>query len=204
MNINIIKEKGMIGDIILIGGANFISKLIGYGQKTQTIDGKPSKWSHVMLIYSYFTVWESTIDYKPYPAISKEIEEEKNRLDNGVQINYLLNYKDANPAMLLHFPFTDSQRQLLFNKMNEMLDKGYTYPISGLIGSLLSYWVFRGWKSNPLQSKNSLYCSAAVQEVYSVLGIDFDPMHTARNTSPEIISQFEYNELEKINLVEGA
>lgn len=200
MDLNIIKIYDKIGDIILIGGTSFISRLIGYGQKTQTKDGKPSKWSHVMLIYSPDTVWESTMDYKPYPTQLTENDDAGKRLDNGVQLNYLENHKDANPAMLLHFSFTDEQRQRLKNKMNEMLKKGYTYPISGLIGSLLSYWIFRGWKSNPLQSKSSLYCSAAIQEVYSVLGIDFDPMHTARNTSPEIISQFEYPEMEKIDV----
>lgn len=197
MNLDLLRERGRLADIILIGGTGWISKLIGYGQKIQTVDGKPSKWSHVMLIYSPDTVWESTMDYKPYPIPLTENMEAGARLDNGVQINYTENHKDANPAMLLHFPFSENQRQLLKDKMDRMLDEGYTYPVSGLIGSLLSYWIFRGWKSNPLQSKRSLYCSAAVQEVYSVLGIDFDAKHTARNTSPEILSQFEYEGLKK-------
>lgn len=204
MNLNLLREQGRTGDIILIGGNSFLARLIKYGQKTQTIDGKSSQWCHAMLLYNSLTVFESTMDFEPYPAIiSSPVEgivQEQKYLDNGVQLNYLENHKGAEPALLLKFPFSDKQRQLLTEKMDKMLEQGYTYPIGGLIGSLLSYWIFRGWKSNPLQGKRSLYCSAAVQEVYSALGIDFDPNHTARNTSPEIISQFQMEGLRRIKL----
>lgn len=189
MNLNLIREKTKLGDIILIGGDGWLSSLIKFGQKPETKDGKPSKWSHVMIYVDSGTVWESTIDFKPWPN-NEDDNQEASRLDNGVQYSWLSNFRDSAPAMLLHFPFTDEQRQALMYKMEDMVKKGYTYPILGLVGSLLSYWIFRGWKSNPLQSKKSLYCSAAVSEVYSVLGINFDPKHTSRNTSPQAIANY--------------
>lgn len=199
MNIALIRERAVMGDIILIGGTSFLSKLIGFGQKTQTKDGKASLWSHVMIYVDSSTVWESTIDFKPYPN-TEDDEQEASRLDNGVQYSWLENFKVSTPAMLLHFPFTDEQRQKLMYKMEDMIKTGYHYPILGLVGSLLSYWIFRGWKSNPLQSKKSLYCSAAVSEVYSVLGIDFSEKYTSRNTSPQAIANYEMEGLEKIDV----
>lgn len=187
MNPSLILKSGMPGDILLSGSNSFISRLIRYAQKVQTKDGKPSRWSHASIVYKDLTVFESTIDFEPYDP--EHIGKGK-RLVNGVQLNKLSIFKDDDPMMLMSFPFSEVQRGILLDKIDRVLLCGYTYPILGLIGSLLSYWIFRGWKSNPLQSKHSLYCSAAVQEVYSSLGIDFDVNHTSRNTSPEIISQF--------------
>jgi len=191
MNLEQLRELAKPADIILTGGDGWLSKLIGFGQRTQTIDGKLSRWSHVMLYIDKAAVVESTMDFKPYPNTSTNPK----RLDNGVQYNYLENHKDIPLAMLIQFPFTDEQRIAILNKAREIYNRGTTYPILGLIGSLLSYRF--GWKSNPLQSKNSLYCSAFVQEAYSVIPIDFDPNHTARNTSPELISQAKYPDLKK-------
>jgi hypothetical protein len=149
-------------------------------------------WSHVFCIYDKDTIFESTIDFEPFPAGFAD----QKRMDNGVQLNYIEVHKDSKYAMLMKFPFDKFQRETLKFKMDELVREGKTYPIGGLLGSLFSYWLF-GWGSNPFQSKNSLYCSAAVQEVYSALSIDFDLKHTARNTSPEIVSQFTFTGMEK-------
>ena len=229
MNLQQLKRYGKPGDIILTGDDSLLSKLICFAQSIQTKDGKPSKWSHCMVLVnldsedieemprglvwklkallllkrvdkvvkSFGKVAESTMDFEPYG-------DEKKRLDNGPQYNYLSNHTDAPRAMLLSFPFTDPQREEILKKAAEIIKKGETYSILGLIGSLLSFWIFRWWKSNPLCTKNDLYCSAFVQECYSVpcIGIDFDPNHTARNTSPEMISQYSMEGLKKINLSE--
>lgn len=196
MNLEIVKKQGLPGDIILIEHSGNIFKdplgvLIGHGQIPQTLDGKPSKYKHAMMITGPDEVAESTIDFKPYQSTKK-------RMDNGVQYNYLSNYKDSK-GKLMHFPFTWDARMLLINEAKRLIEKGYKYPVSGLFGSLLSYWILDKigiGASNPLQSRRSLYCSAFMQEIVRVLGvlkiyIDFDPKHTARNTSPEMIAQFE-------------
>lgn len=192
MNIAKIRRLASPGDIILIRGNNLLSYLIRYAQKVQTLDGKPSLWNHCMIYIANNTVAESTIDFKPYTR----------GMDNGVQYNYLDNHADAHRAMLLHFPWSDLMREMILEQVGKFIRQGLTYPISGLLGSLLSFWIFP-WASNPLQSKHSLYCSAFMQECYIPTGIDFDPKHTSRNTSPEMISQYKMIGLEKIDCSEG-
>lgn len=199
MNLTKVRNIAEPGDLILVGGDGFIARLIRYGQKVQTADGKPSLWSHVMMYRNRETVLESTMDFEPFPA--RAPEDKSRRLDNGVQINYLAHYQSSSPSLVLHFPFGEVERSLLIKRGEELEREGYTYPVLGLVGSLLAFWIFRGWSSNPLQSRRSLYCSAFVQKVYrEALGIDFDGAHTDRNTSPEIIYQFDYPGLEKIEV----
>ncbi len=199
MNLELIRQYAKSGDLILTGDDSFLSRLIGFAQKTQTPDGKASRWSHVIVYVDTGSVIESTMDFKPYPA-NEDDAESSSRLDNGVQYNYLETHKDAKYAMLLHFPFNDLQRHNLIVHANSIVSKGIKYSILGLIGSLLTYWIFRGWKSNPLATKNDLYCSGFAQEVYSIIPIDFDPDKTARNTSPERIGQYEMEGLKKIDV----
>lgn len=193
MNIEKIISYAKPMDPILLGSGDLLSYLIRYAQKPQTLDGKPSLHSHGMLFWSFDTVIESTMDFTPYPT---------RKLDNGVQFNYLKNHADAPMAMLMHFPWTDAEREILKREALRLKAEGISYSVSGLLGSLLSYWIFP-WASNPLQSKHSLNCSAFIQECCVPMGIDFDPKHTARNTSPEMISQYEMEGLEKIDCSEG-
>ena len=190
MNLSLIRQQACPADIILTGGDSFISRLIKYAQKVQTPTGKPSNWSHVMLYVDTNTVWESTMDFEPYGT-------EEKRFDNGIQYNHLDIHEEVKYGMLIHFPFSDLQRQAILNLADMMARDGYTYPIIGLVGSVLSYWIFRGWASNPLQGKGQLYCSAAIQEVFAPFGIEFDKEHTARNTSPEMIFQFKMAGLQR-------
>ena len=186
---------------------------IRYGQKCQTRDGKPSRWEHVIILLPNSFVAESTLDLKPYGR-------EGSRWVSGPQFNSLGSFKSTEYGMLLHFPLSDKQRRRICEKAGDIINavreetfiaqegpavsphevlqtrnvKKYTYPVSGLIGSMISFWLLDRiglGKSNPLQSHDQLYCSAFAQECYAEAGIDFDPNHTARNTSPEIISQFD-------------
>ena len=197
MRLNKLRYYAKPGDIIMSGGSSgFLSKLIKNAQRIQTPDGSPSRWSHVMIYVSEDCVAESTMDFKPYGGTKK-------RLDNGPQYNYLHDFKDTKEGMLMHFDLSDQQRFAILTKAQAMIECGFRYPILGLLGSYLSYWIFRWFRSNPLNGKYSLYCSAFVQEAYRIIGIDFDKERTARNTSPEKISQFTMPGLVKIDVSEG-
>ena len=50
MNLQQLKRYGKPGDIILTGDDSLLSKLICFAQSIQTKDGKPSKWSHCMVL----------------------------------------------------------------------------------------------------------------------------------------------------------
>lgn len=176
-----VNQYAKLMDILLLGDSSFIGMLIRYAQKTESKNGKPSQFSHCALWVDEDTIIESTIDFEKY--------ETGRRLDNGVQYNSIESLNKYDVICLVQHKLSDIDRELLLKRANRLYKQNIKYPILGLVGSLLSYWVFR-WQSNPLQTKHSLYCSAFVQEVYSAVGYDFSTKHTARNTCPEHIYQF--------------
>lgn len=181
MNTKILFNIAKPADIILVSGECWISNLIKHAQSVQTPDRKPSLWSHSMLYVNEQTVLESTIDFKPYGK-------EKKKFRSGVQYNNLSNYEHIKTVMLIQFPFSYTDREKMIDRAESLI--GNSYPIAGLIGSLLSFWLFPKWASNPLQGKHKLKCSGYIQEVYKIKGIDFDPIRAYDNTSPEIIYQY--------------
>jgi hypothetical protein len=178
-------------DILLLGRDSFLGRLIQFAQRVQTNDGKPSLWSHCALYAEDDDILESTIDLEKF--------EGGRRLDNGVQYNPIERILTYDRIMLIQLPITPIQREVLIKRADRLYKDRLTYSISGLLGSLLSYWIFR-WQSNPLQTKHSLYCSAFVALVYEAIQVDFDPHHTARNTSPEMIYQYHCEGIKKIPL----
>ncbi len=187
------------GDCVLTGtnGKLSIGGLIQHGQRIQTTDGKPSLWKHVLMYIDPSTIAESTIDLEPYLPTKK-------KMDNGPQYNNLKGIATEDYAALLHFmSLTDAQRQILTDKAQEIIWSGkYKYDITGLFGSLLTYYLFPWCKSNPLSTKYQLYCSAFISKILHSIDIDVDEQHTDRNTSPERIWQWaeKYNGIEIIDI----
>lgn len=181
-----LKNYALPGDAILTGTKNkfSIGGLIQFGQRIQTPDGKPSLWKHILMYVDEYTIAESTIDFKPYLPTGK-------RMDNGPQYNNLETLHKEDYAALLHFTnLSPELRQKLLAVAQEIIWSGkYRYDITGLVGSLLTYWLFRWIKSNPLSTKYQLYCSAFYSMILNSIGIDPD-VNTDRNTSPERIWQW--------------
>ncbi len=199
INIEVLKNKALPGDLVLSGTKNKFSLggLIQHAQRIQTPDGKPSLWKHILMYIDPWTIAESTIDFEPYmPTLKK--------MDNGPQYNNLESLGKEDYASLLHFTsLTSEQRQKLQDKIQEMIWSGkYRYDITGLFGSLLTYYLFPWCKSNPLSSKHQLYCSAFISSILQAIEIDVDGQHTDRNTSPEKIWQWaqKYHEIEIIDI----
>lgn len=197
INLIQLRKSALPGDIILTGTNHKFSLgwLIQFGQKIQTPDGKPSKWKHVLMFVDSTTIAESTIDFKPYKPTQK-------RMDNGPQFNYIESIKDEDYAVLLHFKsLSDEQRNLMLKTAKQIIESGkYRYDITGLIGSLITYWVFRWVKSNPFSGKYQFYCSAFISKILKSIDIDPDEGHTDRNTSPEMEWQWatKYEDIEII------
>lgn len=187
IDIDKLKKYTLPGDCVLTGTRSrfSIGGLIQYAQRIQTIDGKPSLWKHILMYIDQYTIAESTIDFKPYLPT-------KNRLDNGPQYNNLETLRNEDYAILLHFTsMTGEQRQNMLNKADEIILSGkFRYDITGLFGSLLTYYLFTWCKSNPLSTKHQLYCSAFISIILNSIGVDVDEQHTDRNTSPEKIWQW--------------
>lgn len=198
ININKIRDIAYPGDLILTGTNSKFSLggLIQFGQRIQTPNGKPSRWKHVAMYVDLYTIAESTMDYKPYKPTQR-------KLDNGPQFNYLDSLAAEDYATLLHFTeLDDAQRLTMKRKAETIIDSGvYTYDVTGLFGSLLTYWLFRWIKSNPLSRKYQLYCSAFISKILRSIDIDCDK-NTDRNTSPERIWQWaqKYEGMEIVTL----
>ena len=193
------KKKCLPGDAIFTGTNASFGKgpLIQYGQKPQTHDGKPSKWKHILRYIDSKTIAESTIDSDSY---SDTMKKWFGKYETGVQYNHLETIQgDKNEyGVLVHYKLlTNVQRQLLLNQIDVMVkrseagDPEYRYDITGLFGSLLTYWIFRGTASNPLGGYG-LYCSAFSQKADRLaLGSGYDAgFETDKNTSPERLWQF--------------
>lgn len=186
INITKLRDCAKSGDLILTGTNSKISLggLIQFAQRIQTHDGKPSKWKHVAMYVDLYTIAESTIDFKPYKPTQR-------KMDNGPQFNNIESLESEDYATLLHFTdLTDEQRLKMLDKASTIIHSGvYKYDITGLFGSLLTYWLFRWVKSNPLSGKYQLYCSAFISKILRAINIDPDG-YTDRNTSPERIWQW--------------
>jgi hypothetical protein len=176
-----IRDQALVGDIIFLGGNDLIAKLIRFAQKNQTPDGKPSLWSHVCLYLDKDMIAESTLGFEKYRNGS--------RWDNGVEYYSLEErIKEAQYVALVHMPITLKQRHQLKLAIEQLYLEGITYPVLGLIGSLLTYWLFPRWKNNPLDDeKKSLYCSAFVAKVYQSIGWSFSDQYAVDNVSPQLM-----------------
>lgn len=184
-----LKSHALPGDGVLTGTKSrfSIGGLIQYGQKVQTPDGKPSIWKHILMYVDQYTIAESTIDFKPYLPTKK-------RMDKGPQYNNLQSLEGEDYAALLHFAeISPELRQKMLAKADAIIQSGsYRYDITGLFGSLLTYYLFPWCKSNPLSTKHQLYCSAFYSAILNSIGID-PSVNTDRNTSPERIWQWAKN-----------
>lgn len=190
MNLNMLRKLARPGDILFIDGGNgLVSTLIKYGQKKFTEDGSPSQWSHMALVYDSDLLIESTLRVTRWFGIT-----------NGITITSTSYYQNCNCSLAL-MPLTKKQRDTVVKTALRLLEEGVSYPICGLVGSLLSYYVLGGKFGNPLQSKRSLYCSAFVQECYLSIGMDFSEYYTSRNTPPQLIFNYlKYNNVEIVQL----
>ena len=179
------------GDIILLSNDGVLSFLIKNAQCIQTLDKKPSLWSHCVLVNDEHTIVESTL--------SVFYNTGKFFIRNGVVYSSINKYKNTSNAVVIRLPLSNVERQRVLTKARILANSHIRYPILGLVGALLSYWVFK-WQSNPLQTKQALHCSAFIQECFSVVDVDFDKFYTARNISPELISQYECKGIFKFKL----
>lgn len=179
---DIIRQNASKMDIIFLGANDLIGKLIRFAQKNQTSNGLPSLWSHVCLYVDKETIIESTIGFEPFRNGS--------RWDNGVEF-YSLDERIKSSGYNCHLvkmKLNHVQRNKLLTKAEELFQDNVKYAILGLIGSLLTYYLFPKWKSNPLDNqKRELYCSAFVADVYSSIGYKFSNVYDIDNISPQLL-----------------
>ncbi len=180
--INFIQENAYAMDMLFLGADDFIGNLIRKAQDTQTPDHKPSRWSHVAMVWDRNLIIESTIGFEPYVGTGR-------KWDNGVQFYPLRERIKASgdEVALVHLPLHYTQIMGARAEAERLFEQGIKYPILGLLGSLFAYKFFPQWHINPLDNpKTKLYCSAFVVEVYSG-ATKLNTDYYVDNISPQIL-----------------
>ncbi len=182
--INFIQETAYEMDILFLGADGFIGNLIRKAQDTQTPDHKPSRWSHVAMVWDRNLIIESTIGFEPYVGTGR-------KWDNGVQFYPLRERVKASgdEVALVHLPLHYTQIMGAQAEAERLFEQGIKYPILGLLGSFFAYKFFPQWHSNPLDnSKTKLYCSAFVAKAYScATNLLTNTKYDIDNISPQIL-----------------
>jgi hypothetical protein len=177
-------QKGAVG---LVGGTSWIHRAICEAQALVTPDKKPSLWAHAFL----FTGWRPD-GYNWIAESDITVELYRMRIINGAQENRIDKYYGREKALhcaVLDFGLSDADADKVVQKALNMVTQKIMYPISGLFGTFFAY-LFRTEKwRNLWNTKNALYCSAFVQEVYLAAGIDLARDVATTNTSPEHLWQ---------------
>lgn len=208
LDLSVISELGKPGDIILSRSEGIIPNLICEGQRPLTVDHKPSLWSHVSLLASPTVIAESTIDFEPFegyvkhprkkrkeilpesPKFTDKVEEWRSRGDNGAQYNYLNTLSGSKRIMIIYMPLTDAERQKVMFRADEIIKEERYYNITGLVGALAAYWIFRRVGFNILKIPGTLFCSDFAQESFDRVHLDFAPGLSPGLTAPEHIYQY--------------
>lgn len=194
MNLNVLRQYAQPGDFVLIGGNKPFQRLIQYGQRGLTEDGRPSLWSHVMLVYDKRLFIESTVRFHSIF-----------RIDNGVQFSEFEDYRKAKRAVLVKPVLSCKERDDIIDRALELESEGVYYSVAGLFWSLAAYYILgRFGKRKNYFDQRGLYCSAFVQNCYSAVGIDFTDRFGVRNTAPEHLWQWAVrNKVNKVYLTGG-
>ena len=185
-----------VGRVCLIGSNDPVYELIREGQSGLTPDGKASKWNHAFLMGSrreeviYICESDIHINLKRFRLISGPQE---SRIEKWCE-------DSIEHACVLGMHLSQAQEDGLLAKALELCyDEEYSYPLAGLVGTLIAIATNTVNKKNLFNDKHAIQCSTLVRMCYQ--SINADPlkgmMDDLSNTSPERIyqsTQFSFRE----------
>lgn len=166
----------------LVGGPEFINRLIARAQRHLDENREWSRWSHAFLFQGrrrdgHHWVVESDLDIKP-----KHI-----RL--GVQENRIAKYFDdtrCTAIAILDFGLTPAQEEEVVSHALELVASGIRYSLREIAGTA---WAMRHprWRprENLLMQEKAFYCSSFVRHVFGRAGVNLIEGVAEKNTAPE-------------------
>ncbi|BDU16297.1 hypothetical protein [Lysobacter auxotrophicus] len=174
------------GCIGLVGGRDWMTKLIRKAQAPLTSDGHRSLWSHA------FVFSERRVDGHWW-VIESDLDLRYRQIRLGVQENRVDRYFDdeAFPNLaILDFGLTDAQVLQVQRAGLDLLSGLVSYSLSELMGTLLAMHSRRlRRRENLLAKEGALYCSAMVQHCYAAAGIEFLPGVLGKNIAPHDLDE---------------
>ena len=170
------------GRIGLAGGADVISKLIGFAQRNLDNERRASLWSHAF-------IFQGQRKDDCHWVFESDLELHRKNIRLGVQENRIEKFCDeaAYPALaVLDFGLAAEQLRAVLCESLDMVAGRIRYSLRELMGTLVGmrHHAMRS-KPNPLSRRHSLFCSAFVTHVMRKAGIDPAPGLDVKHTAPE-------------------
>ncbi|MBN1424608.1 hypothetical protein JXA88_08630 [Candidatus Fermentibacteria bacterium] len=176
------------GRIGFVGTTDAVGTAIRDAQSRITLDGTPSRWSHV------FLMGEERADGEIY-IFESDLEPDFDRpqFRNGAQESRLRKWSvDAveHAAVLEISGAEDRVSALQAAALQFVYGQQVAYPIMQLVGTWWQIVAARVWRANPFQEATALYCSSFVRHCFDEVGIRLTPNHIhLSNTAPEHLWQ---------------
>lgn len=176
------------GRIGFVGATDPVGMAIREAQKRITLDGTPSRWSHV------FLMGEVRRDGEPY-IFESDLEPDLDRpqIRNGAQESRLRKWAATAVDHAAVLDLADTEHlvpALMSAALQFVYGEPVSYPIIQLVGTWLQIISARVWRANPFEDTKALYCSSFVRHLLREVGIDPVPAHIhLSNTAPEHLWQ---------------
>jgi hypothetical protein len=164
------------------------AKLINWGQKRLTPDGKPSRWVHIFFFTEQrnqeWWIAESDVNV-PLPGFRKNVtdgpQESPLRKWSGVVVDQ---------AAIVDAGLTEAQTQMVFQRARELIAGGYFYGTFTLAGTWIAILKKDLSHRSILHRKKAMHCAHFVRECLIAAGCDpFGEKIRPANTAPETIYQ---------------
>jgi hypothetical protein len=186
-------KTGIIG---VVGTKHTIGMAIREAQKSITVDGQASLWSHAFIFGDMRLDRRGqggTKSKSPYIFESDlKVNMFKPQLRNGAQENWIGKHcrERVENAAVIDFGLTDDQRDNVLSIALQLVDEQVLYPIQELLGTWWAIITNKEWRENPIDDRHAMYCSSFVRYCYKEAGVDFiGPEVSISNTTPEHIAQ---------------
>lgn len=183
------------GRICMVGANDVIGLLIRNGQAGLTLDGKPSLWSHTVLMG--YRREDARTDGSIY-IFESDLAVNINdwQVVNGVQENRISKWcrDTVEHACVLGMDLSqDEEKELVTHALHLAYDSQHLrYPVGGLFGTLWAIIFRRLSKKNIFDDKYAVQCASFVRMCYQ--HIKHDVLKSSvelSHTSPEAIFQSE-------------
>jgi hypothetical protein len=180
----------------LVGTNDSVGLAIREAQRSITIDGSSSLWSHCFIFGELRLDRrgpEGTKSKSPYIFESDlNINIYKPQLRNGAQENWIGKWcKDTvENAAVIDFGLSEDDKDNVLATGLQLVDEQVLYSIQELLGTWLAIITKKQWLPNPLDNPHTMYCSAFVRYCYKEAGRDsLGSEISVSNTTPEDIAQ---------------
>ena len=174
------------GRVGLVGGTTLIDVAICRAQR-HVDDGRNwSCWSHAFLLEG------PRLDGHQW-VMESDLDVHRKHIRLGVQENRLAKFHDEklfSTLAVLDFGLTAEQTNAVLREGLNLVADRTRYSLRELVGTLVTLKKQnpRG-EANRLAREKSLYCSAFVQHVFRVAGIDLAPGLDEKHTTPEDLAR---------------